>query len=437
MRIKCKVNFYPEKRKNSFGRLTTENVPVFLFFSYSGMRMVYYTGYRIDIDKWDPVSQRVKRNNFNRDGISATIINGHLDQLQTTITEIYTEQKAIRKTPSIQYIRNELKNRMGEQKTTSSFFERFSSFIESESLAQTWTAGTVTKFWTNYNHLQDFEKKKHFKIDFDNIDDTFFNKYVTFQRDDLLHRNTTIAKNLKIFKWFMNWATRKGYNRNLAYKDYNPELKGTTRSQKIIFLTWEELMHLNTLKVKKNYLDQVRDVFCFCCFTGLRYSDVYNLKHSNIKEDSIQLVTIKTEDPLTIDLNQYSRSILDKYKDIPFKDDKCLPVISNQKFNDYLKELGQEAKFNKPETIVYYKGNERKENTFQKWQLLSTHVGRKTFVSNALYFNIPAEVIMSWTGQKSHEVMENYYKIQGKQKRREMDKFNTQNNEKEIEGTIE
>ena len=257
-----------------------------------------------------------------------------------------------------------------------------------------------------------------------NIDDNFFNRYVAFQRDDLSHRNTTIAKNLKIFKWFMNWATRKGYNKNLAYKDYNPDLKGTARSQKIIFLTWEELMHLNSLKVKKIYLDQVKDVFCFCCFTGLRYSDVYNLKRSNLKGDTIEITTIKTEDPLIIELNQYSKAILAKYQNVPFKADKCLPVISNQKFNVYLKELGQEAKFDDPETVVYYKGNERKEVTFPKWKLLSTHVGRKTFVSNAIYFNIPAEVIMSWTGHKDHKVMENYYKVTRKQKRREMDKFN-------------
>jgi integrase len=183
------------------------------------------------------------------------------------------------------------------------------------------------------------------------------------------------------------------------------------------------------LKVNKNYLDQVRDVFCFCCFTGLRYSDVYNLKHSNIKGDTIEITTIKTEDPLIIELNQYSKTILAKYKDMPYEDDKCLPVISNQKFNVYLKELGQEAKFNEPESIVYYKGNERKEDTFPKWKLLSTHVGRKTFVSNAIYFNIPAEVIMSWTGHKDHKILENYYKITGKQKRREMDKFNNEKGE--------
>ncbi|MBE0674459.1 MAG: site-specific integrase, partial [Bacteroidales bacterium] len=133
---------------------------------------------------------------------------------------------------------------------------------------------------------------------------------------------------------------------------------------------------------------------------------------------------IKTDDPLQIDLNTYSRAILEKYKDVPSPADKALPVISNQKMNDYLKELGKFAGLTEPEQVVYYKGNERIEENYQKWQLLSTHAGRKTFISNALFLNIPAEVIMSWTGHKDHKVMENYYKIVAPHKRREMDKFN-------------
>ena len=79
---------------------------------------------------------------------------------------------------------------------------------------------------------------------------------------------------------------------------------------------------------------------------------------------------------MQIDLNNYSRAILGKYKDVPLPNNKALSVISNQKFNEYLKELGKFAELNDPETVVYYKGNERIEKTFQKWQLLSTHTGR-------------------------------------------------------------
>lgn len=426
MKTKCSVNFYLEKRKNKeTGELIAENVPIILFFSFDGKRLQYYIGYRIDKDKWDEAEQKVKRNNFNRDGVSATLINDHIIDIQNSVSDIYKGCKVLRQSPTVQYIRDELKKRVGDQEQKPlSFFDIFDQFVETESQEKTWTKGTVTKFNTNISHLKKFQESKRFKIEFDSIDEAFFNKYVKYQREVLKHRNTTISKNLKIFKWFMNWATKKGYNKNLAFRDYAPDLKGITRNQNIIFLTWEELMALYELDVPARYLEQVRDVFCFCCFSGLRYSDVYNLKHSNIKADTIEITTIKTDDPLQIDLNTYSRAILDKYKDVPFPDDKALPVISNQKMNEYLKKLGEFAKMNEPETVIYYMGAERKEDTFEKWELLTTHVGRKTFISNALFFNIPAEVIMSWTGHKDHKVMENYYKIIAPQKRREMDKMN-------------
>lgn len=426
MKTKCSVNFYLEKRKNKeTGELITDNVPIILFFSFDGKRLQYYIGYRIDNDKWDEAEQKVKRNNFNMDGVSATVINDHIIDIQNKVSDIYKESKALRQSPTIQYIREELKKRVGDQEQKPiSFFDIFDQFIKTESQTRTWTKGTLTKFNTNIRHLKKFQESKHFRIEFDSIDEVFFNKYIKFQREVLKHRNTTISKNLKIFKWFMNWTTKKGYNKNLAFRDYSPDLKGTTRNQNIIFLTWEELMGLYELDVPKRYLEQVRDVFCFCCFSGLRYSDVYNLRRSSIKADTIEITTIKTDDPLQIDLNTYSRAILDKYKDIPFPNDKALPVISNQKMNEYLKELGQFAKMNQPEMIIYYMGAERKEETFQKWELLTSHCGRKTFISNALFFNIPAEVIMSWTGHKDHKVMENYYKIIAPQKRREMDKMN-------------
>ena len=431
MKIKCNANFRLETRYDkSTGELISENVPIIMFFSFDGKQLRYYTGYRIDRDKWNNDTQKVNINVVNRNGITASTINNRLKEVENTITEIYYEQKVLKKNPSVQYMRNELKNRLGEGKNKStdlSFFDVFNLFIEQESQVNTWTKGTITKINTILSQLKEFHDR-NYKLDFDSIDETFLQRYLKYQLDDLDLRNTTISKNFRIFKWFMNWATRKGYNQNLSYRDFNLSLKGTVRNKKIIFLTWEELIHLYELSIPKTYLRQVRDVFCFCCFTGLRYSDVYNLKKNDIKKDVIEVTTIKTEDSLQIDLNDYSRAILSKYKDIPFPDGKALPVISNQKFNEYLKELGEFAELNDEETIVYYKGNERKEETYKKWELLTSHTGRRTFISNALFFNIPAEVIMSWTGHKDHKVMENYYKIISSHKQREMTKFNKNNN---------
>jgi integrase len=429
MKLKFSTRFYLESRKDKETKqIITENVPIFIFFTFDGKRLQHYAGYRIDVDKWETSTQRVKRNNSNKDGITSTDINSHLVKLQSYVEDIYQKAKANEFSPSIDYIRDELKKRLkdGEKPNGKGFFDYFNEFVELEGKANTWTKGTYTKFHTNIAHLKAFEAKHRKKLTFDNLDETFFSKWHTFQREELDHRNTYIAKNQKILKWFLKWATRKGYNKNTYFESYKPELKGSKRNSKIIFLTWPELLNLYEMPIRKKYLEQVRDVFCFCCFSGLRYSDVYNLKRSNIKTDTIEFTTIKTDDSLSVDINDYSRAILAKYANIPFKNDKCLPVISNQKMNEYLKELGKVAGIETPETVVYFKGAERIEQTFKKYELLSTHVGRKTFVTNALFFNIPAEVVMAWTGHKDHKVMENYYKVIDQQKNREMKKFNKQ-----------
>ena len=137
----------------------------------------------------------------------------------------------------------------------------------------------------------------------------------------------------------------------------------------------------------------------FCCFTGLRYSDVHNLKKSDIRDGYIEITTVKTAERLIIELNNHSKAILDKYKDVEFEGHKALPVISNQKMNDYLKELGELAEINEPVSETYYKGNKRIDTITPKYALLGTHAGRRTFICNALALGIPAQVVMGWGGK--------------------------------------
>lgn len=104
-----------------------------------------------------------------------------------------------------------------------------------------------------------------------------------------------------------------------AYDTFNPKLKDTQK--KIIFLTREELNMLREFKISptKQALERVRDVFLFQCFTGLRYSDVFNLRRSDIKGDHIEVTKVKTSDSLIIELNDHSKAILEKYKDVSLK----------------------------------------------------------------------------------------------------------------------
>ena len=174
----------------------------------------------------------------------------------------------------------------------------------------------------------------------------------------------------------------------------------------------------------KQYLERVRDVFLFCCFTGFRYSDVHNLKKSDIRDERIEITTVKTADHLVIELNKHSKAILDKYKDVEFEGHQALPVISNQKMNNYLKELGELAEINEPVSETYYKGSERIDTVTPKYALLGTHAGRRTFICNALALGIPAQVVMKWTGHSDYKAMKPYIDIADDVKANAMSKFN-------------
>ena len=196
--------------------------------------------------------------------------------------------------------------------------------------------------------------------------------------------------------------------------------------KKVIFLTRNELDKIRACQIPaaKQYLERVRDVLLFCCFTGLRNSDVYNLKRSDVKEEHIEITTIKTADSLIIELNDHSKAILEKYKDIPFQNNKALPVVSNQKMNEYLKELGELAEIDEPVRETYYKGNERIDEVTPKYALLSTHTGRRTFICNALALGIPVQVVMKWTGHSDYKAMKPYIDIADDIKIQAMNKFN-------------
>lgn len=194
----------------------------------------------------------------------------------------------------------------------------------------------------------------------------------------------------------------------------------------MIFLTQNEINKLRTCPIPptKKYLERVRDVLLFCCFTGLRHSDVYNLKRSDVKNGHIEVITIKTTDSLIIELNDHSKAILEKYKDVLFPNDKALPVVSNQRMNEFLKELGQLAEIDEPIRETYYRGNERIDEVTPKYALLSTHTGRRTFICNALALGIPVQVVMKWTGHSDYKAMKPYIDIADEIKINAMTKFN-------------
>ena len=127
---------------------------------------------------------------------------------------------------------------------------------------------------------------------------------------------------------------------------------------------------------------------------------------------------------VSIELNDITKAILDKYNDIPFKDNKALPNYTNQAMNRDLKELCKLAEINDPIRITSYKGNVRIDEIHPKWELVGTHTGRRSFVVNALSLGIPPNVVMKWTGHSDYKAMKPYIDIVDSIKATSMTKFN-------------
>ena len=426
MNIKRNIIFTLESRKKD-GVLIVENVPIRMRVNFASKRIEFTTGYRIDAAKWDTDKQRVRNGCTNKLKQSASEINASLLGYYTEVQEIFKkfEVEEIMPTPEqIKEAFNALHRPIEEVKprksTPNAFYKVFDEFVRDCGRQNDWTDSTYEKFAAVKNHLMNFRDG----LTFDFFDEKGLNDYVTYLRDVKEMRNSTIGKQLSFLKWFLRWAFKKGLHQNNAYDSYKPKLKSTQK--KIIFLTWEELNKLREFEIPaaKQALDRVRDVFLFQCFTGLRYSDVFNLRRSDIKGDHIEVTTVKTSDSLIIELNNHSKAILDKYKDVVFEDDKVLPVITNQKMNDYLKELAELAGIDEPVRQTYYRGNERIDEVTPKYVLLGTHAGRRTFICNALALGIPPQVVMKWTGHSDYKAMKPYIDIADDIKANAMSKFN-------------
>ena len=428
MNIKRNIIFTLESRKKD-GVLITENVPIRMRVNFASKRIEFTTGYRIDAAKWDADKQRVKNGCSNKLKQSASEINASLLEYYTEIQSIFKRFEVEDVIPTPEQIKeafNALHKPVSEEPKPKKealpcdFFQVFDDFVEDCGRQNNWTDSTFEKFAAVKNHLTNFREGLTFEF----FDERGLNDYVGYLRDVKEMRNTTIGKQLSFLKWFLRWAFKKGVHQNNAYDSYKPKLKNTQK--KIIFLTWDELNRLREFEIpaNKQALERVRDVFLFQCFTGLRYSDVFNLRRSDIKGDHIEVTTVKTSDSLIIELNNHSKAILDKYKDVAFEDDKVLPVITNQKMNDYLKELAEMAGIDEPVRQTYYKGNERIDDVTPKYALLGTHAGRRTFICNALALGIPPQVVMKWTGHSDYKAMKPYIDIADDIKANAMSKFN-------------
>lgn len=416
MKAKWSVKFLLHKRNKDDEtaqirmRITVPNQP----------RVDVPTGIIVRVNDWDAQRQRLTPNARH-----AIRHNKTVGEYELIVNEIFSEYARENRIPDVHDVRDRFNRESGrneERFFTEPLFPAFDDFVRTNAMQKQWTESTVRKFATLKKHLQDFDPY----LSFDSLTETQMQRLIDYMRYKGL-RNTTIEKSIRLFRWFLRWAAHANYYGGNIHETFKPKMKGVGwNSKEIIYLTKEELQTLEAFRFpeSKESLARVRDVFLFCCFTGLRYSDVAKLKRSDIKNGFIEVVTAKTNDCLRIELNEHSQAILDRYSDKILPNNLALPVISNVKMNEHLKEIGQLCGFNEPIRLVYFRGSNRCEEVLPKWKLLTTHCGRRTFVITALQLGIPVEVIMKWTGHSDFASMKPYVKIVDALKAQSMLRFN-------------
>lgn len=376
--------------------------------------------YRVDVDKWSPDAQRCMARSFHTTKkISATIINRNIDGYEGIVSSIFSTNENLTNEQFKDLFLIAL-GKKEEKSDIQTFFDIYDEFVRTESLRNNWTSRTISRFGTIKNILKGYNNS--FSIE--DIDAKFMQGLQHYFSVVKRHKNSYTKMMLNTFLWFLRWAKKQGYYNGNALEMFSTKLKGTENTKAIFYLTWEELQQIINTPMPQPYLERVRDVFVFCCFTSLRYSDVANLKKSDIHKDYFIINIIKTGAEVKIELNDYSRAVLEKYKDAILPNNKALPTIHISKFNQFLRKVAHIAGINSNYKRVYYIGSERHEVSGEKWEFITSHCARRTFVVNALYLGIPAEVIMRWTGHSDYDAMKPYIDIVDELKQEQMNKFN-------------
>ena len=410
-----------------------------------------------NLEAWDAGNELVKAGYKGPKGETANSLNDELRKCRDTIDMVFQYYEVNDKIPTPSEVQQLFKERMSgilpkrpepekkksEQKAKEpDILTTFDIFTRKSGEKNAWSKATFAKMASlRVDIASYFSKIKLAELDEDTL--TGFIAYLRDEKKILPSRtkkgqaekkedkqkvriglnNSTIKKKLENLTWFLRWARDNGYVVHPAFKTFTPTLKQTQKT--IVYLTKEELCRIRDLDLSGSKLDPIRDIFFFCCFSSLRHSDAYNLRRSDIKGDHIDVTTIKTADSVSIELNDTTKAILAKYKDVPFPGDRALPPYTNQAMNRSLKDLCQLAEINDPIRVTTYKGNVRTDTVYPKWELVGTHTGRRTFIVQALSMGISPNVVMKWTGHSDYKAMKPYIDIVDSIKAESMTKFNS------------
>ena len=384
--------------------------------TYAGGRVDLHTNFSATENQWDSKRQRFKQG-CTIDGIPFNILNATIDTYIGFVDDYFNKASLREILPSLDDLKKKFNYtyKQSAKSQSAEFFFEFDKYIQTRSVTRRWSDEYIEMFMRVLKSLQSFKPDIRF-VDF--TVDTM-NKYLQHLANTMY--NDKILKVLGMLKEFLKYANQKNFPVNKEFFEYDPMLM---RSKKAVrYLTTDELKTIINLELETgSSMDMTRDIFVFQCFTALRYSDIKQLKHENIRElengrYEIDILTKKDKDRIPFPLSKTATLIYQKYKDNMYDNDVVFPVISNQKYNDHLKELGKLANL-KGEWIDYQYKLEKVETVKTPKANLTSHTARRTFIVTALNEDVGLDLVRQITSHSDIEAMGPYITStrKGKQK---------------------
>ncbi|MEB3378517.1 phage integrase SAM-like domain-containing protein [Flavobacterium psychrophilum] len=405
-----KLNFELRKEKTNAKGL----IPIQIVIRSEGIIIRKNAGVNTKDIYW--AGARVKPNLKKEEDNNYQFVNDKLQQIESKVNDIFFHFRANKISFSKEVFLKYYDDNEKIKNKDVNFFESYEEFLVSGALTK--VSNTIKAHRTIKGYLSDFEKSTGYKVNFNTIDNVFFEELMKYSFYTKEIKNNYFAKIIAILKTFLNWATEKGYNTS---KDFE-KFKATEHNIDIVYLTFDELMLLYNHDFGNTRLNHTKDFYCMGCFTGLRFSDLSKLNKANISSThiTISLQKTKTQNHI-VALNDYSKAILAKYKDTIYQP---LPKISAQKFNKYIKESCMIVGIDNPTTITSYIGTKKNQTTYPKYNLITSHTARKTNITLSILLGIDIPAIMKNANIKKNETMRAYADFRQEYVDEQMDKWN-------------
>lgn len=398
---------------------TSELTSIYARIYYDGNEIKYWLSETINPKYWDNKNKVVKK------GLKEhPEFNSRLERIKFTIQNVYRKylNDNNNESPSPMELKilldKEVKNKKSKTEIENTFFGFFESVINQSinggrvhsTEGKLYNPNTIKIYKNVFNRLKEYQKTKKKPIEFKNIDLEFHADYTSYLSKDRLLSANTIGRDIKTIKTIVNEAYERGLK-------VNPHIKSKkfvviTEEADNIYLNESELKEIEQLDLSNNLrLDSVRDLFLIGALTGLRFSDWSQITADKINDGFLEINQNKTGDSVVIPLHPVVKKIINKYNG-------TLPKrITNQKFNDYLKEISiMIPSLHKPFQYSRTQGGVKVFFTDEKWRKVSTHTARRSFATNEFLAGTPTFIIMAITGHRTEKSFYKYIKLNPRDK---------------------